>query len=230
MKTAVYFAIVSISISTSAYSQSTCTAGGNPSLGPVAPCDSGGINIVDPSVQQASAAGIRPTATQSRITVIDAGSPFKSPVNNKKLPASTPGITVITDDPSPAKTADSATKAQSKNEEPSGDAAGPAPTEEETAIREALKGLIGSWKAPARLGDGELTTIELRVDGRGRVELTLPDANGKPSTIKRRLELNGKELKLTGSDSEMLLGQLQEVNSRQMVLNTGGGQVTFVRP
>jgi hypothetical protein len=75
-----------------------------------------------------------------------------------------------------------------------------------------------------------LTTVELRLDDRGWAELTVPGADGKPSTIKRRAELKGDELKLTGPDAELLLGQLIDVNSRQMVLARAGGQVTFVRP
>jgi hypothetical protein len=100
----------------------------------------------------------------------------------------------------------------------------------ESTVSEALKGLVGTWKAVARRGDGELTTVELRLDGRGWAELTVPDAEGKPSTIKRRAELDGQDLKLTGPDAELLLGQLIEVNSRQMVLARASGQVTFVRP
>jgi hypothetical protein len=99
-----------------------------------------------------------------------------------------------------------------------------------STVSEALKGLAGTWKAVARRGDGELTTVELRLDDRGWAELTVPDAQGKPSTIKRRAELEGDELKLKGPDAELLLGQLVDVTSRQMVLARAGGQVTFVRP
>ena len=34
---------------------------------------------------------------------------------------------------------------------------------------------------------------------------------------------------LTGQEAEMVLGKLVSVNSRQMVLEKAGGQVTFVR-
>ena len=35
---------------------------------------------------------------------------------------------------------------------------------------------------------------------------------------------------LTGPDAELLLGKLVSSNSRQMVLQRAGGEVTFVRP
>ena len=118
----------------------------------------------------------------------------------------------------------------SKSAEPTNVETTPALDSSTSTINDALKGLVGTWKAVARRGDGELTTVELRLDDRGWAELTVPDANGKPSTIKRRAELEGDELKLTGPDAELLLGQLIDVNSRQMVLARAGGQVTFVRP
>ena len=104
------------------------------------------------------------------------------------------------------------------------------PAEDTEAIDEALKGLVGTWKAVARQGDGELTTVELQLDNRGWAKLTVPAADGTKSTIKRRVEFENQELKLTGPDAELLLGKLVSSNSRQMVLERAGGEVTFVRP
>ena len=81
----------------------------------------------------------------------------------------------------------------------------------------------------ARRGDGELTTIELQLDNRGWAELTVPGADGKPTTIKRRAQLDDKELKLKGPEEDLLLGKLIDSTSRQLVLERAGGQVTFVR-
>jgi hypothetical protein len=97
-------------------------------------------------------------------------------------------------------------------------------------IDPALARLVGTWKAVARQGDGELTTVELQLDDRGWARFTVPGADGKPSTIKRRAELNGDELNLTGADASLLLGKLIEVNDRQMVLARAEGKLTFVRP
>jgi hypothetical protein len=60
--------------------------------------------------------------------------------------------------------------------------------------------------------------------------LTVPGADGKTSTTTRKIEIENKELKLTGGDADVTLGKLVEFNSRQMVLERAGGQVTFVRP
>jgi hypothetical protein len=101
---------------------------------------------------------------------------------------------------------------------------------EESKIADELKNLVGTWMAVARHGDGELTTVELQLDSKGWAKLTVPDANGEPSTITRRVELKDKELKLTGAEGALALGKLVEFNSRQLVLDRDGGQVTFVRP
>lgn len=97
-------------------------------------------------------------------------------------------------------------------------------------IDAALTGLVGTWSTPSRFGDGELTTVEVRFDDRGWAELTVPAADGKRSTIKRRVSLEDKELKLSGPDEETLsLGKLIEFDNRQLVLERSGRQITFVR-
>ncbi len=89
---------------------------------------------------------------------------------------------------------------------------------------------MGTWKAVGRYGDGELSTIELQLDKSGWAKLTVPGADGKPSTITRHVDFAGQELKLTGSDGALALGKLVEFNDRQLVLDRADGQVTFVRP
>ncbi len=99
-----------------------------------------------------------------------------------------------------------------------------------STIADGLKGLVGTWMAVARHGDGELTTIELQLDKSGWAKLTVPGADGKPSTITRQVEFNNDEIKLTGADADLALGKLVESSSRQFVLDRADGQVTFVRP
>lgn len=102
--------------------------------------------------------------------------------------------------------------------------------EESSKIADALKGLVGPWMAVSRQGDGELSTVELLLNDNGWAKLTVPGSDGKPSTTTRKVEFANNELKLTGGDADVLLGKLVEFNSRQMVLERSGGQVTFVRP
>ncbi len=97
-------------------------------------------------------------------------------------------------------------------------------------IDDAIKGLVGTWRAVSRQGDGELSTVELQLDDHGWAKLTVPGVDGKPSTTTRKVEFDNSELKLTGADTDVLLGKLVDFNSRQMVLERSGGQVTFVRP
>jgi hypothetical protein len=236
MKAAVYFAIVSLSLSSNIYAQGTCAAGGGipGGVGQVDPYGNGVFNTANPhsfpsTLQPASAAGIRPAAPQARMTVVDASSPLQSPANAAKSSAPTARLTVVTDEAPRANSAAKGSDASKSVETTIGDAT-PSLDDGAATMSDALKDLVGTWKAVARRGDGELTTVELRLDDRGWAELTVPDAEGKPSTIKRRAELKGDELKLTGPDAELLLGQLIDVNGRQMVLARAGGQVTFVRP
>ncbi len=153
------------------------------------------------------------TAPQARITVVQSG---------PQVAATTPSarITVVKD----TTTSDALKAEVAKAVGEVGE------VEEKEKINTALEALVGTWTAVARHGDGELTTVELQLDDRGWAKLTVPGTDGKPSTIKRKVELNEKELKLTGGDAELLLGKLVDVNSRQMVLERSGGQVTFVRP
>ena len=57
----------------------------------------------------------------------------------------------------------------------------------------------------------------------------MPDATGKPSTIRRRVRFEDEILKLIGPDSESALGKLISASERQMVLSRDEGQMTFVR-
>lgn len=103
------------------------------------------------------------------------------------------------------------------------------PAVEPEAIDSSIASLVGTWKAVARQGEGELTTVELHLDNRGWAELTVPGSDGKPSTTKSRVNFENQELKLTGSDKVVSLGKLVDFDSRQMVLERAEGQVTFVR-
>jgi hypothetical protein len=237
MKSVLFFTIVSVSLITSVYSQGTCATDGLQlgGVGPLTPAGTG-VNTLNPSLlpsncQAGSNVAVRPSASQARITVVDADSAAQPQASSTNRPVSTARLTVVDDLPR-QKPAAKVTDDTNRD-----DATAPTATESTTStgsddatISDALKGLAGTWKAVARRGDGELTTVELRLDDRGWAELTVPDAEGKPSTIKRRAELDGQNLKLSGPDAELLLGQLIEVNSRQMVLARAGGQVTFVRP
>jgi hypothetical protein len=192
------------------------------------------FNAADPfnissAVQPASAVGIRPNGPQARITVVDASSPLPSSTNAVKSTAPVARLKVVENGAAQSDAAAKAPDAATPADKPIVETT-PTPESNASTLSDALKGLAGTWKAVARRGDGELTTVELRLDDRGWAELTVPGADGKPSTIKRRAELKGDELKLTGPDAELLLGQLIDVNSRQMVLARAGGQVTFVRP
>lgn len=112
------------------------------------------------------------------------------------------------------------------------DAVTPAKEEraETSKIADALKGLVGPWMAVSRHGDGELSTVELLLNDNGWAKLTVPGADGKPSTTTRKIEFENNEIKLTGGKTDVLLGKLVEFDSRQMVLERSGSQVTFVRP
>jgi hypothetical protein len=100
---------------------------------------------------------------------------------------------------------------------------------EPVVVDEKIASLVGTWKAVARQGDGQLTTVELHLDNRGWAELTVPGTDGKPSTTKSRVNLDNEELKLTDADKVVSLGKLVDFNTRQMVLERAEGQVTFVR-
>ena len=130
-----------------------------------------------------------PAGPKARITVVSAGSP--SAVVASKAPTSR--ITVVTATPkveTKVATVETpkveAPKAELK-EEPVVVAETKAPSEpkeELAAIEPALKDLVGDWSAVARRNDGELTTVELKLDDRGWAKLTVPGTDGKPSTVK----------------------------------------------
>lgn len=164
----------------------------------------------------AAASPTTPSAPAARITVVDSAPSGNFASSTSTSP--TARISVVGEGPSidaaPA-TEVAATK--------------PAPVENEK-IDAALAGLVGTWKAVARHGDGELTTVELQLDDRGWAKLTVPATDGTKSTIKRRIELKNDELKLTGPDAELLLGKLVSSSAHQLVLDRAGSQVTFVRP
>jgi hypothetical protein len=224
MKSAVLYTLVAtLSLTTlNAFAQSCQTGGGQyPGVGPASPYAPNGTFPTAAEVQQflsQSSAGVAapvasPAAPQARITVVD---PTEASATNSSAAGSTGSarITVVPDDSLsvPGGTSKSVTTGV-----------------DSSSIAEGLKGLVGNWTAVARVGDNELTTVELQLDDRGWATLTVPGTDGKKSTIKRRVEFKNDEIKLTGPDAETVLGKLVSFNSRQMVLEKAGGQVTFVR-
>jgi hypothetical protein len=186
------------------------------------------VGSVQPNLQSSPA----PAAPQAHISVVSTGAApvgqlhFASPVSSN--------ITAVTPDVSKTepKTDGVVAKLAPKSEADVNASLAPVNPVKEGAskIADAIKGLVGPWMAVARQGDGELSTVELLLNDNGWAKLTVPGADGKPSTTTRKVEFENNELKLTGGDADVLLGKLVEFNSRQMVLERSGGQVTFVRP
>jgi hypothetical protein len=167
---------------------------------------------------QTVAAQVAPSAPQARLTVVPA------------VATSTSNLQIA----SPVKT-DSEAKSTIR-EVPATETkavdttASATPTPASSKIDDSIKGLVGTWMAVSRQGNGELSTVELQLDDNGWAKLTIHGADGKPSTTTRKVEFENSELKLTGADADVMLGKLVEFNARQMVLERSGGQVTFVRP
>jgi hypothetical protein len=159
---------------------------------------------------------VTPSAPQARLTVLPT---TDAPVG--KLQVASPAAT--------GSDAKGTTNALPSNENNALDATASA-KDTTSKIADAIKGLVGTWMAVSRHGDGELSTIELQLDDHGWAKLTIPGADGKPSTTTRKVEFENSELKLTGGDADVTLGKLVTFNSRQMVLERSSGQVTFVRP
>lgn len=172
---------------------------------------------------------VTPAAPQARIKVLSAN-PTPAAQIHLSLPvadaANVKAVQVAkveakpepkTNEADAAKVLDTVTPAKEDKAEPS-------------KIADALKGLVGPWMAVSRHGDGELSTVELLLNDNGWAKLTVPGADGKPSTTTRKIEFENNEIKLTGGKSDVLLGKLVEFDSRQMVLERSGSQVTFVRP
>lgn len=163
---------------------------------------------------------VAPSAPAARLTVLPATGNLQlaSPVKSEDKSASTPS----TDKPADLT---ASTKPVTPVTTPA-----PVVTPEPSKIADAIKGLVGTWLAVSRQGNGELSTVELQLDDHGWAKLTVPGADGKPSTTTRKVEFENSELKLTGADADVMLGKLVEFDARQMVLERSGGQVTFVRP
>jgi hypothetical protein len=107
------------------------------------------------------------------------------------------------------------------------------PTPESTSsmtLDAALVPLLGMWKAVARDADGQLTTIELKLDANGWATLVMPSENGGTTSVERRVALENGELKLNGENSSVTLGKLANADANRLTLERPNGQVTFVRP
>jgi hypothetical protein len=253
MKAAALFAaVVSLSVfGVNAVAQESCATGGQPPARlPLGSGNPTAAEVFEFLSRQTAASSVtnaapqtavpRQSAPVARIRVVDPSETLPrvgSAGGGATAGVPTARVTVVDDaQVTPARVSE-AKDAVAKVGEMKAEASNPAAkvvattgAKESETLDSALAGLVGTWKGVARYGDGELTTIELQLDNRGWVELTLPGSDGKPSTIKRRAELDGQELKLIGPDADMVLGKLLEVNSRQMVLAQAEGQLTLVRP
>lgn len=85
--------------------------------------------------------------------------------------------------------------------------------------------LIGNWSAVARSPDGGLATLEIQLDDRGWGKLVVPGSDGKPASY-YRIFVEGNTLKVI---SEVTVGKVVEVDSRQLVIEHHGETVTAVR-
>lgn len=239
-------AMTSISLSASTYGE--CTQGGGSPHGGIGGGAYGSTvddsyNVGQPtasdysSAQQAAEATssvVGPSAVpQARLTVVPSTTPNGSGQSNGATSVPSARLTVVADTSRDVAkpVADAVAEALAKiaPDAKEKDAATNA-RDEDAALSETLRSLVGTWKAVARYGDGELSTVELQLDDRGWAKFTIPGPDGKPSTVERRVELENDELKLTGPDSELALGKLIESNRRQMVLALADGRITFVRP
>lgn len=188
---------------------------------------------------------VTPAVPQARISVVTADATPATPVARIQLAPATPEPQakveeVAKTEPKPEtkiepqvepKKEEVAKSAVPLGDDPAKMLAGLLPaTDEPSKIPDTLKGLVGPWMAVSRQGNGELSTVELLLNDNGWAKLTVPGADGKPATSNRKIEFQDNELKLTGGDADVLLGKLVEFDSRQMVLERQGGQVTFVRP
>jgi hypothetical protein len=235
MKSAVFHAaFVAVSLSALvSFGQSSCSTGGDPQQGPVYPdgpispyFNGLGDSYFPPqplaesalaAPQTTSAASIAPQAgPAARIRVVSAG-PAAPPIASSTNDRPAAKLTIVAADaPEPIEPPAPAVVATDDGEETS-------------PLDSSIAALSGTWKAVARQGDGELTTIELHLDSRGWAELTVPGSDGTPSTTKSRVKFEDLELKLASADKVVSLGKLVDFNTRQMVLERPEGQVTFVR-
>ena len=233
MKSTILYALTSaaaffaVCVSVSA---ATCAGGGGyrpnphqsypPSPSPYSTMNSAPVGPVQPNLQSS----VAPAAPQARISVV---SPSDAPVGRLQIaaPAASDSKATTSDvSKSEPKTEDAIAKVAPKGEadlNKSLDSPGAA-KEETSKIADAIKSLVGPWMAVSRQGDGELSTVELLLNDNGWAKLTVPGADGKPSTTTRKVEFENNELKLTGGDADVLLGTLVEFNSRQMVLERSG--------
>jgi hypothetical protein len=178
------------------------------------PTATGRVSVISSTSSDTSSTSGVPSA---RVRVVPAGG-----TNSK--PASTAHVTVVstTDTVAPPKpAADTLAKSLDTLDTVKDDS---------SKLPDAIKGLAGDWMAVAQQGEGELSTVELQMDDHGWAKLTIPGADGKPSTTTRKVELKDDQLTLTNKSGSVSLGKLVSADSRQMVLERETGLVTFVRP
>jgi hypothetical protein len=195
---------------------------------PVGPITS---NLVSPAAVSNVASPAIAAAPQARISVVSASA---APVGNLQLASpvssNSEAKSTVKETPVPEVKTSSEIAATTDLDLSKVLGTSATPKVDTSKIADAIKGLVGTWMAVSRQGDGALSTVELQMDDSGWAKLTVPGADGKPSTTTRKVEFENNELKLTGEDADVMLGKLVTFDSRQMVLERSGGQVTFVRP
>jgi hypothetical protein len=177
-----------------------------------------------PALQTQPAISPTPAAPVARISEVPA---TEAPAANLQLAPAVPEVEPKVASPEPPKAADDSELKKTLDAIHGGSDVA---KDEESAVSDAMKGLLGTWMAVSRQGEGELSTIELQLDDNGTAKLTVPGKDGKSNTTTRKVNFDNKELKLIGGDSDITLGKLVEFDARQMVLDRDGRQVTFVRP
>lgn len=93
-----------------------------------------------------------------------------------------------------------------------------------------LAPLVGLWKAVAKDAEGQLTTIELKLDANGWATLVMPTEDGGKTSVERRVAVENGELKLSNESSTVTLGKLASADANRLTLERDNGQITFVRP
>jgi hypothetical protein len=192
------------------------------------------ISVVSSTSSSSSNSSNTSSVPTARVRVVPAGSPSSKPATARvavvSLADQTPPAPIAPPKPvAKPKTVAATTPNGSDDFNKSLDTLNSV-KDDTSKISDSIKGLVGDWMAVSRQGDGELSTVELQLDNHGWAKLTIPGADGKPSTTTRKVELKDNQLTLTGNGGDVSLGKLVDFDSRQMVLERETGLVTFVRP
>ncbi len=94
---------------------------------------------------------------------------------------------------------------------------------------QATASIFGTWTVIGTHGDGDLYTAELQLNDAGTAKLTIPNDEGQPITTRHKIAFDNQFLKLVGTQTDVQIGKVLEVNDRQMVVDGKNGIMTFVR-